>query len=248
VISRFKPHRPTPALAVSVVALVAAIGGGTALASTVINGQDLKDGSVTHNKLSTNSVWHSNLGHGVVQLGNINKSVTDAINAELGTKADKSATDAALAGKADKPLYESQQGCTPDLCIDAAPGPDGSAGSGGWGWDSSTNAPVTSLANGSTNGLTVTVLQPNAETANGSITLTYDPYDFSYQGNGDSTASCTSASYPAVSCTYTDLAHASKSDTFQFKALHDDPYAVITATAVASGQQASASFPVAITG
>jgi hypothetical protein len=235
VISRFKPRRPSPALAVSVVALVAAIGGGTAVASTVINGQQLRDGSVTHNKLSTNSVWHANLGGGVVQLNNINKSVTSAINAEV-------------AAKADKPLYESQQGCTPDLCIDAAPGPDGSAGSGGWGWDSSTNAPVTRLANGSTNGLTVTVLQPNATTANGSITLTYDPYDFSYQGNGDSTASCTSASYPAVSCTYTDLAHTSKSDTFQFKALHDDPYAVITATAVAGGQQASGSFPVAITG
>jgi hypothetical protein len=201
---------------------VAAIGGGTAVASTVINGQQLKNRSVTHNKLSTNSVWHANLGTGVVQMNNLSKSV--------------------------KPLYESQQGCTPDLCIDAAPGPNGSAGSGGWGWDSSTDKPVTNLTNGSTNGLTVTVLQPNSEASQGSITLTYDPYDFSYQGNGDSSASCTPASYPAVSCTYTDLGHSSKSDTFQFKALHDDPYAVITATALAGGQQATASFPVAITG
>lgn len=173
-------------------------------------------------KLSTNSVWHANLGTAVVRMSNLYKDV--------------------------KPLYESQQGCTPNLCIDAAPGPDGSAGSGGWGWDSSASSPVTDLKVGTTHGLTVTVLQPNAEVADGSVTLTYDPYDFSYQGNGDTSASCNSASYPAVSCTYTDLGHSSKSDSFQFKALHDDPDAVITATAVAGGQQASAAFPVAITG
>lgn len=232
VISRFKPRGPSPALVVSVVALFAAIGGGTAWASGAINGSHLVNGSVHHSKLSgnsvwhknigTNSVWHANLGRGVVQANNLSQSV--------------------------KPTFESQQSCTPDLCIDAAPGPDGSAGSGGWGWNSTTKKPVTDLTAGSTNGLTVTVLQPNNEVSNGTITLTYDPYDFSYVSNGDTGATCKQASYPAVSCTYTDLAHSSKSDSFQFKALHDDPYAVVTATADAAGQQATASFPVAITG
>lgn len=221
-ISRFKPRGLSPALAISFVALLAAIGGGTAWASGALNGQSLINGSVTHKKLSTDSVWHANLGSGVVQMGNLNKAV--------------------------KPLYESQQSCTPDLCIGAAPGPDGSAGSGGWGWDSTTKKPGTDLTVGSTNSLTVTVLQPNSEAGRGTITLTYDPYDFSYQGNGDTSATCTQASYPAVSCTYTDLAHSSKSDAFQFKALHDDPYAVVTATADAGGEQATASFPVAIIG
>ncbi len=219
--SRLELHRPSPAMAVSVIALVAAIGGGTAWASGAINGGSLVNGSVAHKKLADNSVWHANIGTGSVQANNLNKDV--------------------------KPLYESQQSCTADLCIAAAPGPNGLAGAGGWGLSSTTKKPITDLTAGTTNGLTVTVLQPSSEVSHGTITLTYDPYDFSYVSDADTTASCTQASYPAVSCSYTDLDE-SPSDTFQFKALHDDSYAVVTATVDAGGQQASASFPVEITG
>jgi Collagen triple helix repeat (20 copies) len=146
-------------------------------------------------------------------------------------------------------LFASTQNCTPDLCIDAAPGPQGAAGAGGWGWDNDANAPVTDLAVGSTNTLTVTVLQPNTETANGSVTLTWDPYDFTLVGNADAGANCTTtADYPSMSCTYSDLAHSAKSDGFQFTALNDDPDAVVAATADVGGEQATAQFPVAITG
>jgi hypothetical protein len=146
-------------------------------------------------------------------------------------------------------LFASTQNCTPDLCIDAAPGPQGAAGGGGWGWDNNANAPVTDLTVGSTNALTVTVLQPNAESANGSITLTWDPYDFALVGNSDASANCsTTADYPSMSCTYSDLGHSAKGDAFQFKALNDDPAAIVAATADVGGEQATAQFPVAITG
>jgi hypothetical protein len=72
---------------------------------------------------------------------------------------------------------ESWSSCTQSLCIDAPPqGPQGFDGSGGWGWDSSANAPVTSLSVRTPAALTVTVLQPASVPAcgqGGSITLTY---------------------------------------------------------------------------
>jgi hypothetical protein len=158
--------------------------------------------------------------------------------------------DPGIQGPAGTPiLFASTQNCTPDLCIDAAPGPQGAAGAGGWGWDNDANAPITDLVVGSTNALTVTVLQPNAENSDGSITLTWDPYDFALVGNSDASANCTTTTdYPSMSCSYSDLAHSAKSDAFQFTALHDDPDAVVAATTNVGGEQATAQFPVSITG
>jgi hypothetical protein len=57
---------------------------------------------------------------------------------------------------------ESWSSCSGSLCIDAPPqGPNGLDGSGGWGWDSVANAPVTSLTVGKNAKLTVTALQPS---------------------------------------------------------------------------------------
>jgi hypothetical protein len=70
---------------------------------------------------------------------------------------------------------ESWSSCTQSLCIDAPPqGPQGLDGSGGWGWNSSANKPVTSLDVHKPATFTVTVLQPNPPpcTDEGSITLT----------------------------------------------------------------------------
>ena len=56
---------------------------------------------------------------------------------------------------------ESFSSCSSTLCIDAPPGPKGEDGSGGWGWNSVTNAPVTTLTKGTNATLTVTALQVN---------------------------------------------------------------------------------------
>ena len=85
---------------------------------------------------------------------------------------------------------ESFSSCSSTLCIDAPPGPKGEDGSGGWGWNSVTNAPVTTLTKGKNATLTVTALQVNP-CADGTITLTYSSHDFTFvPPNGDTSASC----------------------------------------------------------
>ena len=142
---------------------------------------------------------------------------------------------------------ESSRSCTPTLCIDADPN---SGGSGGWGLNSVLNAAVTDLTVGQTYPFTVTVVQDGSENSNGSITLTWNPTDFAGPTAGsDGSAVCATASTGnALSCTYTDLAHQYKSDSFSFKALTDNPDAQVAATVEVNGEEASALFPVAITG
>jgi hypothetical protein len=75
--------------------------------------------------------------------------------------------------------------------------------------------------------------------------------------NGDGGATCqVPQPYPAtslfdrggfVSCSYTDFAHNDKSDSFTFTPQHPTNTALVTATVDACGQQASETFPVAIT-
>jgi hypothetical protein len=144
---------------------------------------------------------------------------------------------------------ESWSSCTESLCIDAPPeGPQGLDGSGGWGWNSAANAPVTSLTVGKNATLTVTALQVNP-TSTGTITLTYSSYDFTYVSNGDTSATCSNPfdRGGVISCTYpSDFAHTDKSDSFVFKPRHPTNTALVTATVNAGGQQASETFPVAI--
>jgi hypothetical protein len=142
---------------------------------------------------------------------------------------------------------EAWSSCTESFCIDAPP-PDGS---GGWGFNSAINAPVTTLPVGTPATLTVTVLQPAGNCANGTITLTWHGQDFSYVSNGDTSATCSnpfSFTGPASiwSCSYTDLSHTSKSDSFISTPLNPTPNALITATVSACGEEASETFPVAI--
>ena len=142
---------------------------------------------------------------------------------------------------------ESTRFCTPDVCIDADPN---SGGSGGWGWDSTTNSAVTDLTVGQSYPLTVTVVQDNAEQADGSITLTWNPNDFTGPTSGsDGSGTCVTASTGnALSCTYTDMSHQYKSVAYDFTALSDNPDAQVVATVVVNGETASEVFPVAITG
>ena len=142
---------------------------------------------------------------------------------------------------------ESSRFCTPDVCIDADPN---SGGSGGWGWDYTTSSAVTDLTVGQSYPLTVTVVQDNAEQADGSITLTWNPNDFTGPTSGsDGSGTCVTASTGnALSCTYTDMSHQYKSVAYDFTPLSDNPDAQVVATVVVNGETASEVFPVAITG
>jgi len=91
-----------------------------------------------------------------------------------------------------------------------------------------------------------------------SYTLTWNPVDFSYQGHGDTSATCSTLSPDGgangdfVTCTYTDVESQSpKSDGFNFTALTVNPSALVTVTAVVTEDsgvvvQASGTFPIAI--
>lgn len=142
-------------------------------------------------------------------------------------------------------LPESTRTSVAGLAIDGAPGDSGNGGSGGWGWNSAANKPVTVVRVGTTAGLTVTALQANP-VADASITVSWDPDDFSYVSNGDASATCAGDADAAgvETCTYADFAHSAKGDTFQFTALRPNSAAVVTATVEANGKTATATFPV----
>jgi hypothetical protein len=143
-------------------------------------------------------------------------------------------------------LYESTGNSTPDLALDMAPGPDGSAGSGGWGWDNDTNKPVTDLTVGTAATFTATIVQPGDETANGSLTLTFDPYDFTLTTPpADGTCSVIDQTQQET-CSFTDLAHSAVSKAFVFTPQNANPDATIGVTAVVGGEEATAQFPVQI--
>ena len=77
---------------------------------------------------------------------------------------------------------ESWSQCNPSLCIDAPPeGKKGLDGSGGWGWNDTTNRVVTTLTSGVPASLTVTAMQPNPAATPGTITLTYSSHDIHAQ-------------------------------------------------------------------
>ncbi len=67
---KFKAHRPSAALAVSIGAIFIALSGGAYAATTLI-----PDGTVGHAKLARNAVWHNNLGKGSVQASNLSRQL-----------------------------------------------------------------------------------------------------------------------------------------------------------------------------
>jgi len=148
---------------------------------------------------------------------------------------------------------ESWSSCTQFLCIDAPPqGPQGLDGSGGWGWNSSANAPVTSLTVGKPATFTVTVLQPDPPpcTDEGSITLTYSSQDFSLSPTSGAGKTATNpfdrGGVATFSYSVDDLCHTDKSDSFTFTPQNPTGTALVTATVNVGGEQVSETFPVAI--
>ena len=84
---------------------------------------------------------------------------------------------------------ESWSSCTASLCIDAPPqGKGGADGSGGWGWDTKANAPVSTLKVGVPAKFTVTMMQPGSlplyHLGPVTFTLTYSSPDFSLNPTG----------------------------------------------------------------
>jgi hypothetical protein len=135
--------------------------------------------------------------------------------------------------------------CTPDLCIDADPD---AGGSGGWGYNPATDSDVSSVRVAHTAKLTVTVLQPLAEFSDGSVTVTWNPTDFSLTtpptGSG---THCSEYNVNQESCTVTDLGHSAQSIPFFFTAENVTSVALVTASAIVNGEQATAQFPIAVT-
>jgi hypothetical protein len=150
---------------------------------------------------------------------------------------------------------ESWSSCTESLCIDAPPeGPQGLDGSGGWGWNNKTNAPVTALTVNKPASFTVTVLQPSTVPFCGqdplTITLTYSSQDFSLSPT-DSRSNTGNNPFDrggveTFSYSGDFLCHTDQSVAFTFTPQNITPEALVTATVHVGGQQASETFPVQI--
>lgn len=79
--------KPSPAMAVALLALFVALGGGayaaTNLPANSVGTSQLQNGAVTNSKLAGNSVWHANIGTRSVR--NINLAGNSVWHAQIGT-------------------------------------------------------------------------------------------------------------------------------------------------------------------
>ncbi len=150
---------------------------------------------------------------------------------------------------------EAFSSCTSQLCIDAPPeGPKGLDGSGGWGWNSVANAPVTTLTVGKAAGFTVTVMQPGTlpfcNAASLTITLTYSSQDFTLNttDSGGTIGTNPFDRGGVTTFTYSGgfLCHGDQSIAYTFTPQNPTATALVTATVSVAGQQASETFPVTI--
>jgi len=156
---------------------------------------------------------------------------------------------------------EAWSSCTESLCIDAPP-PDGS---GGWGFNSAINAPVTTLPVGTPATFTVTLMQPNTGPLpfcgdNGSITLTYNSTnDFSLNltdSRGNTGINPFDRGGVATFLYSGDFfCHSDQSVAYTFTPLNPTINALVTATITVGsqatppfvgGQEVSETFPVTI--
>ena len=129
----------------------------------------------------------------------------------------------AIVASAARAQNESWSSCNESLCIDA-PRPDGT---GGWSGQKSP-----SLTVGTEAALTVTALQVSP-CSTATITLTYSTDDFTYDGNGDTSAICSTTTFDrggVVTCSYTDFGHTDKSDSFTFTPNNPTATALVTGT------------------
>lgn len=153
-------------------------------------------------------------------------------------------------------VNQSFSSCTSMLCIDAPPqGPKGLDGSGGWGYNTKANAPVSWLYVGEPATFTVTVLQPASLPFCGAatpltITLTYSSQDFSLNSTDSSGTVGTNPFDRGAVETFTYggsfLCHTDQSLGFTFTPQNPTLTALVTASVAVGGQQASETFPIGI--
>jgi hypothetical protein len=113
---RFRPGRPSPALVISVVALVFAMGGtGYAafhLGKNTVGTKQLKNGAVTNGKLANGAVTNSKLANGAVTAAKLNTTgvtVPNALHANTAASATSAtnATNAATLAGSPPSAFES---------------------------------------------------------------------------------------------------------------------------------------------
>ncbi len=243
--------RSLPALVIASAALFIALSGGAYAAYTgTTSGGTIHNHSIQLYKLTHRAIARLHGANGLDgargpqgEQGAPGPKGDQGVQGVKGDKGDR--------GPAGPAQLESWSNCTPTLCLDAAPqGPSGLDGSGGWGWDDATNAPVSTLTTGQPANFTVTVMS-SADSSPASVTLTYSSQDFSL----DSTASDgTAGSDPfdrggVMTYDYAGGFHnTDKSIGFTFTPQNSTAEALVTATVQVDGQTASETFPVAISG
>lgn len=253
--------RSLPALVIASAALFVALSGGAYAAyAGVTSGSSLMNHSIPLYKLTHRAITRLHGANGVHGINGVNgeqgargatgaKGDTGARGpqGDTGAKGDKG--DRGPAGPAQ---LEGWSSCTPTLCIDASPqGPNGLDGSGGWGWNDATNAPVSTLKVGQPANFTVTVMEPNPDSSPASITLTYSSQDLALDPNAtDETVGTTPFDRGGVmTFDYAGGFHnTDKSVGFTFTPQNATAQALVTATVQVDGQTASATYPVAISG
>jgi hypothetical protein len=134
----------------------------------------------------------------------------------------------------------------PDLSIDTPP----PSGSGGWYPNLSfVSNPTITVGEAGVN-LVVTAIQNGPENSVGTFTLTYDNTFLTFTGNGDLSAVCAppavSGDVSTVTCSYTDLGHSSKSDSFYFTTLKTGSTSVFAVVSITGSGTASENFPLTI--
>ena len=241
--------RSLPALVIASAALFVALSGGAyaAYAGTT-SGGSLKNHSIPLYKLTHRAIARL---HGANGLNGAAGSKGDP--GDRGPKGDKGDKgDQGDRGPADPAQLEGWSSCTETLCIDASPqGPGGLDGSGGWGWNDATNAPVSTLKVGQPANFTVTVMEPNPDSTLASITLTYSSQDLALDPNAsDETVGTTPFDRGgAMTFEYAGGFHnTDKSVGFTFTPQNATAQALVTATVQVDGQTATATYPVAISG
>ncbi len=232
-------------LPISIVALVLAVGGSADAAGVIdirIGTANIKNNAVTSSKLSPALRDELEaLGQGTGVTGPQGPAGPAGARGPIGAQGPPGPQ-----GPPGQSSYESETYCNPDICLENSPGPGHDGDKGGW-WIN--GQPVMSIPVGTTAQFQVAVEQPNrgmalGENSTGEMTVTYDPHDFQFVS--DSLGEC-SVSAPTlepwfvglISCNPANLGVDETIDTFNFKALHTNPDAQVSAMALLYGTAAT---------
>jgi hypothetical protein len=74
--------RPSPAMVVAIIALIASVTSG-AYAATLITGRNIASHTIQQRNMANNSVWHAQIGRGSVR--NVNLAANSVWHAQIGT-------------------------------------------------------------------------------------------------------------------------------------------------------------------